>query len=428
MKILWIINTPFGLHFDLLGKACNHSSGGWYNVAYEALKDSPLIQLHIVALGRTNKIISKSDTFGNHFYILPGNYTRNDINFDSKTNQNLWKEIINIVNPHIVQLWGTEFQHGLCAIQQIHNIPILVYMQGVMSEIAYYLKAGIDDKTIRKHQTLRSILLKRDSIFKQQRLYNQMSNTELNILKLAKNVIVENDWCEGICKANTGKDLNIYKSKLPINPIFHQYQWKSQDIEPHTIFTNAGGSIIKGHHILFKALKIVIKEYPDVKVRIPGGDNIAILRNGFKNFIKRDDYSNYLRKLIISNNLENNIEWVGKMHQTEMAELIKRSNVYVMPSAIENHSSSLIEAMIIGIPSISSYVGGVTDFAIHNSNCLLYRFDDYKSLAANIIKLFQNPDLCNKLSKGSQIIREKRSISNIKTEFISIYNSLYSNN
>ncbi|MFT0558667.1 glycosyltransferase [Bacteroides faecis] len=77
-------------------------------------------------------------------------------------------------------------------------------------------------------------------------------------------------------------------------------------------------------------------------------------------------------------------------------------NAFVMCSAIENHSSTLKEAMSVGVPCVASYVGGVPEYARNKENCLLYRFEDYEHLAMNLISLFRSQELCQKLSVQSR--------------------------
>ena len=94
-----------------------------------------------------------------------------------------------------------------------------------------------------------------------------------------------------------------------------------------------------------------------------------------------------------------------------MAVQMAISNCFTMCSAIENHSMTLKEAMATGVPCISSYVGGVPEYAEDGKNSLLYRFEDYEVLAEHIIRLFEDQELRKKLSeneRASIAVLEKR--------------------
>ena len=103
-----------------------------------------------------------------------------------------------------------------------------------------------------------------------------------------------------------------------------------------------------------------------------------------------------------------------------MAEYLKKCHVYVMPSMIENHSSSLIEAMIVGTPCVTSMVGGTASLINNGENGFMYNSLEYMSLAGYIIKIFCDPALCEKISLNAFQIREKRN-SDFGIEMSRIY-------
>ena len=58
-----------------------------------------------------------------------------------------------------------------------------------------------------------------------------------------------------------------------------------------------------------------------------------------------------------------------------------KTRVFVLSSSIENHASSLKEAMMVGTPSIATFVGGVPEYVRHGENGFLYRFEEYEIMA-----------------------------------------------
>ena len=79
--------------------------------------------------------------------------------------------------PELIQVWGTEFTHGLCALRQAKGIPSVVYMQGFLGSIARYYLAGIEEKELKKCVTFRDFV-KRDSILEQQKKYYRSAKKE----------------------------------------------------------------------------------------------------------------------------------------------------------------------------------------------------------------------------------------------------------
>ena len=394
MKILWIVNKLTGqLHVKETGKK---STGGlWLEAMIDSARKDSDIEIVIVNVMKVSSV-KKLDDRNIRYYTIPGKPNEH-YNYRSYKSFKHWRDIINEEKPDLIELWGTEMPIGLAALHEANNIPTIVYVQGVLESIGRYYLAGMTNQEIKKACTIRDILT-RSTLHQTQKKYLQRSLIESKIINLSKNIIVENDWAEAYYK-KICPGVNAYRCPLSISKEFEEEQWNINNIAHYTIMCSAANYPIKGLHMLLKALEIVKKKYPNVKLSVPG----TVLRkvNDFKSFIKQDGYSKYINRLIKKLKLESNIEYTGRLTAKEMAKKMTEVNCFIMCSAIENHSSTLKEAMTVGVPCIASYVGGVPEYGIHNHNCLLYRFEDYESLAYYIIKLFESKDLCIKLSRNA---------------------------
>lgn len=418
MKVLWISNISFGPHSILTGQK-NAGSGGWLGAAYEAIKNEDSIELFIVTVSRVSEIKRIKD--GRHtFLLLPGGHPQ-EYNHNALKNRRIWESIRDEIMPDLIQVWGTEFTHGYLALQVIKDIPSVIYMQGVMSQITRHYFSGIHYIELIKSITLRDIL-RWDWITKQQTNFYKRSLTEAKMIQISGNVIVENNWCELHCKS-LAANCKAYYSKLSINEVFFQEEWSPEVMTPYTIMSNAAGYPIKGIHVLLQAMSIVINKYPNAKLNIPG-EKSPFEKSIFEQ-IKIGGYSKYIKKLILKLRLENNICFLGRLSNVQMAKQMSTSNVFIIPSSIENHSSTLIEAMIVGAPCISSYVGGVPEYLTHNSNGLLYRFEEHEILAEHIIKVFSDINYASKIAlKGKSMMRKSRNSNHLRTDFLNIYNEI----
>ena len=96
-----------------------------------------------------------------------------------------------------------------------------------------------------------------------------------------------------------------------------------------------------------------------------------------------------------------------------------------MPSAIENHSSSLKEAMMVGMPCVSSKVGGVPEYVNHGENGYLYNFEDYTVLAEYISRIFDDDNLALELSKNAHdTIKQMHDSDDVLKNIVDIYGKL----
>ena len=416
MKVLWITSRPL---VGTCGTSKSASSGSWLDAAYDSCKGKSNLVIDVASLGKVSEVQSFVD--GNStFYLLPGG---NDVDYDIRSSRNIqcWNRLKELTKPDIIQIWGTEKSYYLLARRVFKDTPCVVYIQGVITKIAEEYCAGLSSWTVFKNTSLQDIY-RGTWIKRTQRHFMKMAECEKELLNSSEAVILENDWCEYQINA-IASGRAIYRSKLPIKDVFFNVDWDINKVTPHTIFTNAGAAPIKGHHILFKALGIIKHEFPDVQVLIPGFSRMS---NSWKDKLARNGYSNYLRKLIRKYQLGDNVQYVGVLDAEGMAEMISKANVFVMPSCIENHSSSLIEAMVVGAPCVSSFVGGVGSVAMHNQNALLYNFPDAEALAGLICRVLRERELAISLSDEAKKIRAER-IVDLGEDFSAIYSSMIEN-
>ena len=89
------------------------------------------------------------------------------------------------------------------------------------------------------------------------------------------------------------------------------------------------------------------------------------------------------------------------------------------------YSSSLKEAMIVGVPDVASAVGGVPEYVRHGENGFLYKFEEYGAAAKWVEKIFEDDDLAQKLSKAAreEMIKLHEN-SNVFEQMLQIYESI----
>lgn len=418
MRVIWISNIAFGPLCELADQG-KPTSGSWLDAAYNTLVDVEGLELICVTVSRVKEIQTKK-VRNHHFCLLPGGYP-SEYNPNSMENRKNWETIREQFKPDVIQVWGTEFSHGYLALQVMKGIPSVIYMQGLMSQIANHYLSGISNTDLNRSITLRDIL-KFDWIKRQQTDFKRRSLIEGEMIKISQNVIVENNWCELHCKSMT-ENCKVYKSNLPTKDEFFQEDWSVEKMQPYTIMSNAAGYPIKGLHILLKALSLVVKRYPNAKLIIPGQK--SFYERTYIEKLKTDGYTKYLLSIIKKYRLKDNIQFLGRVDSSWMAANMAKANVFVMPSSIENHSSTLIEAMLVGTPCIASYVGGVPEYLTHGVNGVMYRFEEHEILASHIMKIFEDRTFAQNIGlNGKNMMRTSRKSNNIKEDFLSVYDDL----
>lgn len=419
MRILWITNIPFGKLTSLAGLESGHTSGSWLDASLCAFIGDKKHEIIAVTIGNTDNI--KTLVEDNITYcLLPGGSVHR-YQHTSFSNRETWKVIRDTYKPDLVQVWGTEFTHGYLALQVTQGIPSVIYIQGMMSQIARYYLSGLSGKELISSITLRDII-NRDWIKRAQRNFYRRSLIEAEMIRIARNVIVESEWCSVHCKT-IAADCVSFKCNLAIKDDFFDQTWDMSQIEPYTVMSNAPGYPIKGLHILLKAFAIVVLKYPQAKLYIPGEK--SPFDKSLLEKLKLNGYTKLIKTLIETLSIKSHVQFLGRLDSKEMAERMSKCHVFVMPSAIENQSSTLIEAMIVGTPCVASYVGGIPEYLRHGENGLLYRFEEYEVLADYICKIFADETLAQRLGRNASIsMRNIRSNKTFKQQMVSIYEQI----
>ena len=394
MKILWIVNTPLGpLGERLYGKRNN---GVWMDALMASFSEYNEQQLVVATTAAIAEPVCEEEN-GIVFYALPEQIPIN-YNENRPGNIQAWQKLLSDEKPDLIQVWGTEFTHGLCALRLAKTVHSVIYMQGYLGSIARHYLAGMTHDELKKSVTFRDIV-KLDSIVQQQKKYYASTAKEKEMFELSGNVICENDWCENSIRAIV-PNVDIYRCPLSINQVFSQKSWDINNVDPHTIICNASGYPLKGLHMLLRAVALLKKKYPDIKLRVPG---TKVTSDGsIQWLLRKRGYTKYIEQLIKELDIEENIEWLGALPQDKLADQYAKARVFVLCSAIENHSSSLKEAMIVGTPSVASIVGGVPEYVTHGENGFLYRFEEYDIMATYIERLFEDDALAEKLSANAK--------------------------
>lgn len=194
-----------------------------------------------------------------------------------------------------------------------------------------------------------------------------------------------------------GIDLELYKSVQIDNKYEHP-----------TIVTVCRLVSYKRVDDLIKAVKILKLEFPDVKLKIIGIGPQA----------------RYLMDLSKELELENNIDFLGKISDTkDVIRILKKSDVFVLPSIVEGFGMVVLEAMASGVPYVISDISPLREIT-GSIGGLFFEPKNYKELADNIRRLLDETSLKKDLMKDVEKYVEKFdwNLASVKAE--TFYGSL----
>jgi glycosyltransferase involved in cell wall biosynthesis len=100
--------------------------------------------------------------------------------------------------------------------------------------------------------------------------------------------------------------------------------------------------------------------------------------------------------------LEGKIVFKGKLTKPEWAALAANYDIFISSTQIDNTPISVIEAMALGLPIVSTAVGGVPFLLKHLETGLLSPGNDIPAMVENIQKLLNSSVLAQKLSLNAR--------------------------
>lgn len=381
MQILWIVNIVMPELAGHLGIQIS-PSGTWLFDMAERLSADGRIRLAIACVH--GKSFQKIEIGRTTYYMLPG--SGKNLIFYTKKYEDIWKQLDSEFHPDIIHIHGTEYSHGLACIRAVPGQKYVVSIQGILNRIKDVYDGGLSFRDCLCNRTFQENI-HLNGMIEKRLLYKKNAKYESEMLSRVKYANCVNFWDRSFVKS-MNPDIKIFTLGYNLREEFYLAdKWKQDEMTPYTIFTNPGGSALKGIHQLFRALELVKRVYPQTKLYIPGMGNAAgklEVTNG---------YTKYLKKLLKQLDLEENIIFLGRQSASEMMRQMRSANVVVVPSAIEGTSLVLREAMYLGCPCIASFRGGMADYITDKYDGYLYDYQEYPYLAGRIIQVFEDDKL-----------------------------------
>lgn len=381
MKVMWVVNIMMPVAASALNVSVDNFSGGWLTGAYNALKTVEKNTISIVFPYR--KRVKKKNESGNVFYTFIEKY--NSIQKLTKQAD----EIIKDIEPDIIHIFGTEFIHTsvFLDVAKKKNIPVVISIQGLVSEYAKHFYSDLSFGVV-YGMSLRNFIF-RDSVYGIKKQLEKLGRYEIKSIQNVENVIGRTSW-DKACVKRINRNIRYYHNEETLRDSFYEFEWNYNSCIKNSLFFSQCSSPVKGFHFLIEAVAIVKKLIPDIRVFVVGKN--IIINNGVKDRLGRTHYMNFCRKQILRNELADNFIFLGRLSEKEMVQAMLKTNIFVLPSTIENSPNTLCEAMLLGVPCIASYVGGVPSLVEDKETALTYQHNSVTVLSELIIRLLQNPN------------------------------------
>jgi glycosyltransferase involved in cell wall biosynthesis len=168
----------------------------------------------------------------------------------------------------------------------------------------------------------------------------------------------------------------------------------------------------KGHEELVRAIALVRREVPDVRLAIVGADD----PQGVGTAAKLADLA---RELGVSGN----VALVG--HRKDIAKLLAACDIFALPSFEEPFGLVFAEAMAMKRPVVALDNGGTPEVVTNGENGLLAPPADVPRLAEHILTLIRDPSLRKRMGElGRRRVEARFTPERLAADIATLYTSL----
>ena len=201
---------------------------------------------------------------------------------------------------------------------------------------------------------------------------------------------------------------NFQVEYIPNSIDFSLYQLKHRKIiGPHLLWVRSFHEIYNPQMAIF-VLKKITKIYNNASLTMVGPDKDGSLKA--------------CHQISKKYNLDNKVNFTGYLSKEKWIEIAENHDIFLNTSNIDNMPVSLLEVMAMGLPIVSTNVGGIPYILNNEKNALLVAANDIDQMSYQIKTLISNPSYAYKLSMTAFKDSKKYSIDRIFPKWEQIIN------
>lgn len=410
MKVLWFeITIPS--RYENTGRVVT----GWQDALESVVRCCPDIKLFIAF--ESDKHAEVKDIDGVTYIPMQTSYSfveRKKSDFTWKVNEEKvisnGLTVIKQCTPDIIHVFGNEWPYGLLA--QYVTIPLVVHIQGsiIPYNNAFYPPRYSDFTIMRatgfnvrkQYHHLKEFYKAKSRLRMERRVWNVVSH-----------YMGRTDWDKALVNM-LHPSATYHHVEEALRPVFldTSRKWR-EPIERRKIklFTIGCSSFWKGIDMMLKTAKVLKDADVDFEWNVAGK-----IPKELKEIVEKTERLRFV---------DCNIRILGFMPPEKMIDFLCGATMYVHTAYIENSPNSICEAQILGVPVVSTMVGGIASLVRNGIDGVLFPANDPWQMANGIVELSKDLKKLKKYSENSRCVALKRhSTENILRELLTCYNDI----
>ncbi len=392
MRIAWLCNAPVRAISEALGRSCSVNSG-WLDGAFGDVMSTGE---HHLCIFYPQAVASGVEHSSGHGFEAYGFAWGSGRTAERKAARGLFVEVLKSYRPDVVHIFGSENEFGEDMVEAARDCDLLertvVSIQGLVSVYSRQFMPGFS-KAWLKRRTL-SELKNHCSLYEQRESYRRRGQSEERLISSVHHIIGRTRWDEGCCRL-INPSIEYHHVGESLRSEFYASS-PSRDAVSHRLYFSQGVKPIKAMYRLVEALPAVAKRVPDVKVIVAGSGGLRT------DPLRGTTYDRYLTERMDYYGVRERFEFVGSLGPDEVIVQMASCSAFVSTSSIENSPNSMGEAMMMGLPCVATFVGGVPDIAEHGREALLVPFNETELLADALIRVLTDESLAGGLANAGR--------------------------
>lgn len=207
-----------------------------------------------------------------------------------------------------------------------------------------------------------------------------LARAEAFVASRAKRIIVPSVYMKGIVMAWGIPEDRI----IPIYSALHPLEvFESRETVREMFGYNGLVLVTAGRLVPWKGMALLIEILPELRLTL-GEVSLVVIGDGpleqtLKEYAHACEVAEYVR-------------FVGRMPKHTLGTAIKGADIFVLNTAYEGMSHQLLEVMDLGVPIITTNVGGNPELITHNINGLLCPYNDARAFIDAIVRIAKHPE------------------------------------
>ena len=390
MTVFWLLNflpPPMARALDLPVQA----SGSWVMALQQALEEQP-VRLILCAYSPAVSETQRREIGGVVYLALPAAGGKEALQAALAAEQ-----------PDLLQIFGTENDHAVWALESFAPQKTLLYIQGLAGPCGEHMADGLPPRFLRR-QRMKECLAARTGGATVRQLREgllEKGEAEKKVFALARNVLGRTEWDKAFT-ASVNPQARYYKLNEILRAPFYSGGWQRDPLRRPRIFVSQGNIPLKGLHRVIEALPAIAARYPDVQVDVAGWPppRKGALLQPVMNWLA--EYPGYLDQLARRLGVADRIRYTGVLNAEAMKTCFLQSSVFLLPSSLENSPNSLGEAMLLGMPCAAANVGGVPSMMEDKKEGLLFDPARPDQMTQAVLALLDDPAGAEAMGKAAR--------------------------